>query len=142
MPARLKEDYVVRELPSGVNFSIGYLLGYDALPTGSIIASNTPIGAVMVNILETQQLISESRVDAMAVSVGDLTLDYTSFLGRLVAQGSQQVKVLSAMTGIPINVDIFTGTIPKSGSNPYQVKSTPFLAERYLGFNGGLYHGY
>lgn len=115
------------QLPVSRNVSLGGLLGYNVVPDTSSDPVSEPLASVMVNILELQRLSSESRLDSVAVSIGDLKLDYNSYLGRMKAEASQQVKVLSSMTEQPIKVDIFSGTVPRSGNNQYQVRSTPFL---------------
>lgn len=109
--------------------TVGQLLGYDtsSLALGILLGVESPVGSVMKQIADIQRLCAEARVDGMATQVGDLAVDFNTHIGRLKTEGSQQVRVLSGMTGIAIKVDIFTGQSPSSRNTTYQVRSTPFI---------------
>lgn len=107
--------------------SISVQLGYqdDLLEPAIGLSRENLVLSLMEQLNTLDTAIAEATLDSMAVSVGDLKVDYQGHLKTLKRQGSDLLKTLSNLVGIPVYYDRFLGkqvyqVIP---SSPYSVQS-------------------
>lgn len=108
--------------------TIGLLLGYpyppNLLPDDQLTASQHPhLFDICLTISKYKNLLDAAMLDAMAVKVGDLELDYGTYLNNLKMMGSSNIAMLSQFTGIPLKMDMFTGRVSNTISSPFSIQS-------------------
>ena len=127
------------EVPRTRYATIGSLLGYatpvdpanpnlqitDYTTTGStvIYGKNSEFYELVRDIVATQVLLSQALQDSMAKEVGELVLDMGTYITNLRLQGSTKLAQLSKFTGIPLEVDSFTGRVFNNNTTPFSIKN-------------------
>jgi hypothetical protein len=110
-------------------YSVGMLLGYPVQPpVDDASAQITPtqhshLYDLTQELLSLKVMLSQAYKDSMAKELDDLVLDMGTYINNLKSSGSAKLAVLSKYTGIPLEVDMFTGRVYQTHSTPYSIKS-------------------
>lgn len=98
-------------------------LGYYEVPEGlPRVTTNIMTLCTRLTVIDSQ--IDTGLTDSMAVTVGELSVDFGRHIQLLKQEGSRILKTISAMSGIPIKYDRYLGRSPgEVTTSPMSVKT-------------------
>lgn len=98
---------------------LGYFTEPEVLPR---VSTNILYLCTRLTVIDGQ--IDTGLTDSMAVTVGELSVDFGRHIQLLKQEGSRILKQIAAMSGIPINYDRYLGRSPdQATTSPMSIKS-------------------
>lgn len=112
--------------------SISSQLGYpdDSLEPTLEISRATLCAQLIAQLDQVDTQLYSARADSMAVTVGDLEVNYRQHQANLIAEGSRLLAYLANQSGLPVYFDRFTQRLGK-GHPDYQGLNTQLAIVNY-----------
>lgn len=104
-------------------------LGYndDAPDPVLPLAVQDRVTAILSELAAIDEALKAGTLDSMALSVGELKVDYSRHIAQLERRGTQLLRELSFLSGLAIAFDRFSKSLSTSvttvGSSPFSIQS-------------------